>query len=642
MGSVWETAYVAVVIVGMLITLVVGLLTPETVVFIAMLLCWNAGILSLDEALKGFSNSGMLAVGSLFVVVKAVEKTGVVDRIARHVFGFRSSEHIGMVRVCLLVFFLSAWFNNTPLVALFIPIIKDWARMRGFAASTFLMPMCHAVTMGGLLTMIGTSTNLVVDGLVTDNGEPPIGFFEPAYVAGPAGLLCIVFTAVFAVRILPRNGGLFRLVRDRTKDLLTEIEVEPDCPMIGKPITLLTANLNVPLELLVKIRRPYTGDVFGQSSALKTQTSNFYKVTKGNYVDIYPVSPVEPIQAGDIIFLACPLPAMLDLQVSTVAKPIKGIKVLDVMAVDLPGRGTEFVEAVLGSNNKFIGKSVGELRANFQDSYGANVIAVRRLNTSAAAEDFADDIKASLESADVRANEPIHVGDTVLLLAKDDFETRWGVDHCVSGDFFVTSRVGAVPRANRWRDYLPLLIFAGMLAWVTSKQADMVQAAMAAIGVLLVTGCISAKKAVGYVDWALLLLIGSAIGLSKSMENSGLADYVGDAIAEGGLSPWSALFCLYAVTMFITEIVTNNAAAAIGVPLALSIAKALDVSPKPFYMAVLIAASASFITPIGYQTNTMVWAPGGYSFLDFAKYGLPLSIIYAVVAVLLLPTVFPF
>lgn len=193
-----------------------------------LVLVWNVGLMSTTEALSGFSNTGMLAVGALFVVIKGVEKSQLADKAARRVFGLRTSMAAGIGRMMSLCFVLSAFLNNTPVVALLIPITRDWARARGFSPSIFLIPLSYSCIMGGLLTVIGTSTNLVVQGLIveeskTNSSVEAVGFFEPGYIGVPLGIVGMIYLVIFAPRVLPARGGLFRFIRDRAKELLTEV-----------------------------------------------------------------------------------------------------------------------------------------------------------------------------------------------------------------------------------------------------------------------------------------------------------------------------------------------------------------------------------------------------------------------------------
>ncbi|CAM9951151.1 unnamed protein product [Ectocarpus sp. 6 AP-2014] len=245
---------------------------------------------------------------------------------------------------------------------------------------------------------------------------------------------------------------------------------------------------------------------------------------------------------------------------------------------------------------------------------------------------------AAAEGSVEVARRPLAPGDVVLVVADEAFSGLWQD----APEFDLVSRVSAVPKAVVPYDYLSLLVFCGMLGWVLFSSVTMVRAAFAAGGVLIVGGWVDPRKSVGYVDWSLLLLVGSALGLSKAIANSGLAGYAGNAIKDSGMSASASLYLLYGFTMVCTELITNNAAAALAVPIALSIAKELDASYKPFVLTVMMAASSSFMTPIGYQTNTMVWAPGGYEFSDFIRLGTPLSLIYMFVGSFLMPCLFPF
>ncbi|CAM9751541.1 unnamed protein product [Chrysoparadoxa australica] len=256
MGSVAESTFVGVVLLVMLVLLFIGFKTPEMVVFCCLVLVWNANLLTTSQALAGYSNPGMLAVGVLFVVIKGVERSQLADRAARQVFGLKTSKRLGMLRLTSLCFFLSAFLNNTPVVALLIPVTRDWARTRGFAPSQFLIPLSFSSIFGGVLTIIGTSTNLVVLGLVSGCGKDPIGFFEPGYIGLPLGILGILYLVLVAPAILPANGGLFRYVRDRADELITEVEVQQHFKYIGSPVSLVLAALGLPPEALIKIRRP--------------------------------------------------------------------------------------------------------------------------------------------------------------------------------------------------------------------------------------------------------------------------------------------------------------------------------------------------------------------------------------------------
>ncbi|CAM9151587.1 unnamed protein product [Choristocarpus tenellus] len=734
----------------MFIALFIGWRTPETVVFMSLVLVWNAGIVSTSEALSGFSNEGMLAVGALFVVVKGVERSQLADKAARRVFGLDTSLRSGLLRLMVLCFLLSAFLNNTPVVALLIPITRDWARTRGFSPSQLLIPLSYSCIFGGLLTVIGTSTNLVVQGLVKDEGLPGMEFFEPGYIGLPLGMVGMVYLLYTAPRFLPSHGGLFRYVRDKAEELLTEVQVLKDFKHIGEPVSLVLARLGLQQETLIKIRRKvpqallrqmdmevslHTGEHWhsshGETSSaggrgaapvgisrgretMQCTSKHYYRNrteclwgTKGDitycmgiltpsggadmvavtpnkgavnpgwifsprvvsgvarthseaeegtasgremhvespappqldnertsgvdsthnsagYTDVYPVSPGEVVQGGDILFLSCGQMAMISFQGSTMSQGLEGLKLLDVNALDLPGRGTDFFELVVSDRNHFVGHSAGEDNSAFGDYYSCSVVAVRRKGSfnatsvasktpgSFVAREASAHIAASISTSmngqsgrDVEGNQqqlseaealspsvnfeptidqsqrrtrgrtasseesrwrlrprmtsvedardlevahrPLQAGDVVLVLAKENFIDKWAPSQ--AQDFFLVTNVGSVPKPVRLWDYVPLGIFAVMLAWVTAFGVDMVRGAFAAGALLVLGGWVDARKAVGFVNWGLLLLIGSALGLSRGISNSGLAGYVGGAIRDSGISPEASIFVLYAFTM---------------------------------------------------------------------------------------------
>ncbi|CAM9577422.1 unnamed protein product [Scytosiphon promiscuus] len=853
--GLFEALFVGFVLVAMLSLLFVGWKTPEVVVFLALVLVWNAGTVSTEDALSGFNNPGVLAVGSLFVVIKGVERSRLADRAARHVFGLRTSLSAGLLRLMGLAFVLSAFLNNTPVVALLIPITRDWALTRGFSPAVLLMPLSFACIFGGLITIIGTSTNLVVQGLVLDEAKNDptiegIGFLEPGYIGFPLGMVGMLYLVVAAPRVLAGagggdGGGGSGADRTGAGQLLTEVQVSHDFLLIGKSVALVLARLGLPAEALVKLRRTpqamatappavprqervrshtglsggeettasltgsgseaftaaaaavaagatgltaqaggcaatssprvrrrlsVTGDggahsVFSAGGAVPSSSSSLSTTTlsppsqhpnpnrsspsprlaagHGAFLSpqdhggvggesgartcdtshlnetLCPVSSLEMVRDGDILVLACPQPTMLSFLGSVLSEGSRGLGVLGASAAQLRSHAAAssatdsaavFLELVLSDSNHFVGRRPsGHDAAMLASRYGCRILAVRPCSTAAASvgisrssgdEEGEGEQKGSLvfasrsahgcgvssplcpgdksvdspvrggkrkqtvglnavtgddgvgrmslaaittpatpaEGSVEAAERPLAPGDVVLVVAGAGFLDLWKD----APEFDLVTRVGAVPKAVVTYDYLSLLVFCGMLGWVLFSSVTMVRAAFVAGGVLIVGGWVNPKRSVGYVDWALLLLVGSALGLSKAISNSGLAGYAGNAIKESGMSASASLYLLYGFTMVCTELITNNAAAALAVPVALSIAKELEVSYKPFVLTVMMAASSSFITPIGYQTNTMVWAPGGYKFSDFIRLGTPLSLIYMVVGSFLMPCLFPF
>jgi len=732
------------------------LLSPEILIFVMMVLVWDLGIIDTDDALSGFSNSAVITIGALFIVVKGVEKSRVVDRLAHAVFGERTSKTVALFRMQIMIFCISAFFNNTPIVALFLPIVRDWARTRGFAPSQFLIPLSYVTVAGGIATIIGTSSNLIVQGILKDNDKADFSLFEMAKVTVPLGALLIIFLATIGQKILPDNrGGMFRLARDRANDLLTEIEVLPNCPLIGQEVDLVLQKFGFNREILIKIRRPCSpahkssstsvnsvtdaneffasneykhtptiedqeyvkkntkywfpsensplstsrfsnffglfnkasnhsknqNDIFQKTTISNTTEINpllfdenlnepllftdgslfFVGVTEENenklnetladnsevarrlsdltcrvvvslkkedvpypvqYCDILPVSSSEIIRSGDILFLSIGSKDHLLLQ-----EKIRefGLKLIDVNILDLPGFGSDLIELVLSDSNPFIGQCIGN--TNFAQHYESSIIAVR----SRGQENIQN-------PTDIRSIK-LKPGDIVLIIAKEEV---WKEKLQRSRDFFVVSRVGSLPPPIRYWDYVPILLFIGFVGTVATNKIDTAQASITCGILMILGGWVNHREAINCVDFKLLALIGAALGFSDSIDSSGLSDQITHMVKASNISNLGSLFLVFGITIIITEFVTNNAAAALTLPIALSIADGLEISYKPFAMAVMIGSASGFACPIGYQTHTMVWGPGGYKFSDFIKAGLPLDILYLVAGTFMIAFVWPF
>eukprot|EP00960_Hanusia_phi_P037983 753231-Hanusia_phi.AAC.1 len=635
----WQPWFVLSVLVVMFFFLVKGAKTPETIAFIAMCVVWNAGVISTKEALSGFSNSGMLAVGVLFVVVQAIERSQLAPWAAKHVFGMRTGIRSGLFRLCTMCFFLSALLNNTPVVALLTPITRDWARTRGFPPSLFLIPLSFSTILGGLLTMIGTSTNLVISALAENFGLEKPGFFEIGYIGLPTGILGVIYLILLGPLLLPRAGGMFRYMQDKNKELITEVTLTSEFPFVGQPVEKALANLAIHRDALIKIRRGIRGQVTaymtdarppseGPAAAEEASGSGGQDQPlprRTNWIDIYPVPQNELLQEGDTLFFSGGTTTMMKLH----SEAYRGLVILRGDVPDLAQDGMKFFEVVLSNRNAFVGDVVAH--SSFGQFYGCSILALRRKGRSSqpistlesrSFEDTAsrtslshrrriygevehereatvplDDINvvdqsdghveegeeedAHCRPAPIEVSESqLHAGDVVLALAPAEFAEKWAD----TDDFLMITELGAVAAPPTPYDYFPLLVFIGMVVWVVaaSSKVDMVQSAMTAAAVLVAGGWIDAKKAAGYVAWDLMLLIGSMLGMSTAITSSGLAGIVGTAMKNAGVSPLGSLFLVYGITTVMTEITTNNAAAGLIFPLAVDVAYKLEISYKPF------------------------------------------------------------
>uniref|UniRef100_A0A7S0F5B9 Citrate transporter-like domain-containing protein n=1 Tax=Hanusia phi TaxID=3032 RepID=A0A7S0F5B9_9CRYP len=694
--NAWQPWFVACMIFVLFVLLVSGVKTPETVAFMCMCIIWNAGIISTSEALAGFSNSGVLAIGVLFVVVQAIERTQLAPWAARNVFGMKTGIRSGLLRLCTLCFVISAFLNNTPVVALLTPITRDWARMRGFPPSLFLIPLSFSTILGGLLTIIGTSTNLVVVALAEDAKLYIPSFFETAYIGLPAGVMGVLYLVLVGPALLPRTGGMFRYMKDKNKELITEVTLPENFAYIGQPVDKALTGLGLHKDVLIKIRRKIQSADSSGSNAFTNSDENQSEPNSGadvevtptlraqarvGYVDIYPVPSHELLQVGDTLFLSGGRNTMMALHSAAAAK---NLNILNSDVPELAQDGIQFFEVVLSNRNAFVGDVVAQ--SSFGQFYGCSLLALRQkgrssepvstvLNPQPAQDtnknsienrrrmygeiEYERECSLPLDAANFDPDDQLdeetggnfvkpievshsrlHAGDVILALANAEFGEKWAD----SDDFLMITALGAVPKPPKAYDYFPVFVFCGMVAWVVvgNGKVDMVKSAMTAAAVLIAGGWIDAKKAVGYVSWDLMLLIGSMLGISRSITTSGLADILGSALRNTGVNPIGSIFMIYAITTVMTEITTNNAAAGLIFPLVIDLAAKLGVSYKPYMFTIMAAASSSFITPIGYQTNMMVWGPGGYKYIDFMKIGIPLNILHMIITCLLVTRFWPF
>ncbi|KAJ1438555.1 hypothetical protein B484DRAFT_416185 [Ochromonadaceae sp. CCMP2298] len=722
MASVWEAVVVTLILFFMLLALFLEVAPAYLIMLASLVAVWDIGILNTEQALSGFSNPSMIMVGALFVVAAGVEKSHLIERITLKVFG-DSDRTMGLLKMSAVTIVISAFFNNTPVVFMLIPIIRDWARSKGYAPSQFLMPMSFASIFGGVLTIIGTSTNLVVNGLLEYDGREPFSFFEPGYIGLPLACLALLYITFVPPYVLPADkGGLFRKIRDHTKEMVAELEVTDDSPYVSLPVEELMDSIGTSKDSLIKIRRrlesvsaefltklshtPSTSTdnlvEMGAMGAAKYQVpppptantspkvdaagslrvdkayirkkmhlwegpdplpplppiledeenkhdlenkhdSYVIEVTRSHfsssrqYVDVFPVPEREAIQKGDIVFLTMDSRDLL----SRIGKKesLKGLKILDGNVYDLAGFGTDLVEVVLSDRNPFIGKSLQG--SGFGKHYGAAVVAARNVKHNDEDSNVDSGVAGwnRLQGVEM-ARDQLCAGDLVMMVAPTEAYEKLVSDH--GKDFFVVSCVGQIEKEVQWYDYGGTGVFLVMLILLIVLTLDGAQIVLTAMIVMVMGGWVSPSEALNSVDFHLLTLIGASLGFAKSVSTSGLAHYIASFVQQQELSPLGALFLVATITMVLTNIVTNNAAAALAIPIALSIADSLQVSYKPFAMAVLYSASVALMTPIGYQTNTMVWGPGGYTFADFFKFGAPLNILYISVACLLLPLVFPF
>jgi di/tricarboxylate transporter len=571
-----EDAWTTVAVVaGTMATLIWSRLAPDLVFVAALTALMVTGVLSPAEALAGVSNPGLATIGVLYVVAAGLVDTGAIHLLGARLMGQPRSTAAAQSRLMLPVSGLSAFMNNTPVVAMMVPFVVDWSRRASVAVSKLMIPLSYASILGGMCTIIGTSTNLIVNGMFMEStGTKGLGFFEIGLIGLPLAITGTVFVVAAARWLLPSRESAIG-ANEEGREYATEMLLEQDSPAIGK--NLEEAGLrNLPGAFLAEIERGGT---------------------------VLPaVSPLVRLQAGDRLLFVGAVESMVDLM------RMRGL--------------VRFFEVVISASNPIVGRTVREGR--FRNRYDAVIIAVARNG---------ERVRGRL--GDVR----LRVGDTLLLESRPSFLTR----QQYSKDFLLVSelRSARVPRHDR--AWLAMLILGFMVLTAASGMLSMLEAALLAAGAMLVSRCTRAGDARERVDWSVLIVIGASLGLGAAMTASGAAAAIASAwIALAGENPWLALAAIYLITNLFTELITNNAAAVLIFPLAEATAQGLNVSLYPFVAVVMIAASASFATPIGYQTNLMVYGPGGYRFADYLRIGGPLNLLLGVMAILLAPMIWPF
>ncbi|SEA77086.1 Di-and tricarboxylate transporter [Thalassobacillus cyri] len=591
----WEMIFVTIIIIAMLIGLLMEIARPDMVVFSALTILLITGILTPKEALKGFSNEGMLTIALLFIVAGAVQKSGIIDHLMKD-WLLNTKSITGMTgRFFAPVSVFSAFLNNTPIVVTFTPIIRKWCQDKGIAPSKLLIPLSYVTILGGTITLMGTSTNLVVHGMLKDYGMEGFSFFQLAVVGIPITIAGLIYLMTIGYRILPSYKSIQDKMNENTKEYIAELIVDPSFPHI---------NESVKKAGLRDLKGLYLIEIIRQSEIIS------------------PVRSTTIIQEGDRLIFTGLISTIADLQ------KIKGLHLETGTHLKLDdlknGNGeTQLVEAVVSHQSSLLSKTIKKSR--FRSRFDAGVIAVHRNN---------ERIRSKIGDIVLKP------GDTLLLLTGTDFLTN----HQNSSDFYVISSLDTPKELNEdySKGWFSLSVLIGMILLVVVGILTMFKAMVLAVFILLLGKAISPEEAKKYVQFNVLLLIASAIGVGAAITKVGLASFVAQEMLSVAkpLGMVAIIFFVYALTNIFTELITNAAAAVLMVPIGLELANQLEVAPMAFAVTIAIGASASFITPIGYQTNLIVYGPGGYRFKDYVKVGLPLSLIVMSLTVSIVNIVF--
>ncbi len=574
----WQAWLTLVVVIAMFIAMVRGLAHPAVAILSAVIALLVAGVIDARQAFSGFSNAAPITVAALYVLARAVEDTGILRPLVAAALGEGRGERVSLLRLCFPSAAASAFLNNTPIVAMLMQPVSEWAEARGISPSRFLMPLSFGVILGGVVTTIGTSTNLVVSGLLENAGQAPLGLFEITHVGLPMAVVGILLVAITAPLLLPVRSTPRRDLRSAERDFVVRMVVDPAGPIAGK--TVEAAGLrHLEGVFLVEIERG--GD------------------------PIAPVAPTTVLHVGDNLLFVGQARLILDLRNRA---GLVSAETPHLEELETPEH--RFFEAVVGANSSLLGRTPKQV--GFRGRYQAAIVGVHREGQPVVA-----------KLGEVR----LRLGDTLLLLADSSFRERWRD----RPDFLVITPLdgGAAPSpVARGKALWVAAIGIGVVVLAGSGLLPILQASLIGAVLLVATGTISARTARDAVEIDVLVVIAASFGLGAAIEASGLAASLGRAIVEvfSGLGWRFVLFGIVAATVLLTEFISNNAAAALMFPIAMATANQVGADPRAFAIAVAISASNSFLTPIGYQTNTMVYGPGGYRFSDYVRLGAPLTI----------------
>lgn len=598
----WQQYFVFALVIAVFAAFLWGKLSVELIALGGAGALLISGILKPDEVLAAFSNPAPVTIGALFIISAALERTGQIARLGR-IFNAvaRGSERRALAALMIVCAVCSAFVNNTPLVVILLPVILGFCRDSGAKPSRLLIPMSYACILGGVCSMAGTSTNILVDGIAREAGLERFELFSIAPLGIIFALTGGAYLWFFGAKLLPARDTLATLL-DATKgrEFLIQAAVPAGSPLIGKRGVEVLEGRSRKLKI-IEVRR------------------------RGRVLDETLDKTI--LEEGDRLLIRTGTKGVAEL--SQTDDVNVGLREQDLQPMEK--REAVLLEGMIGPNSSLAGRTLPELA--FRQRFGALILAIHREGQN---------ITRNFETL------RLEFGDTLLVEG-----SREGIERLKAERDFITLSEPTAESFNLRKApfalagiFLFIFLASFNFGWIGLPGLDFDTFAAAFIAALfvLVTGCLRPREAYDAVDWKILLLIIGMLAIGSAMDKTGGATTLANQVVSwmGPLGTWGLLCGIYLLASVMTELISNNAVAVVLAPIAIRIAEAVDASPTPFLVAVMFGASASFATPIGYQTNTYVFGAGGYHFKDFVKIGLPLNLLLWVVASIMIPLIWPF
>jgi len=572
-------AYTLVVVIFLVFALYRELFNPAFTFFICTVALLLPGIITPIELLKGLSNQQIIII-FLLVLVTAGLRLIYGSELFGSLFNAKLKPKAFLFRMMVTVSSISAFLNNTPIVAFMIPYVKDWAQKTGNPASKFLIPLSFATILGGMITVIGTSTNLVLNGLIAEYKLPLLGLVDFLFLGIIVTVIGWIYLYFIGYKLLPSNPNKIEALREHLKEYIVETEIFHGSKLIGKTVK--------------------------EAGLRKLQDVFLVEIIREDEI-ISPVSPEEKLDAADLLFFSGNTESIYNL-----IKEDNGLRVPKQDKLEVEGQ-FHFVEAVIPANSNLIGIRIKD--SDFRKTFNASIIAIHRNGKQ---------LPGKVGEMTLAG------GDFLLLLTREDQE---------SGDrerdlFFVSVPQKIAPPKSKWLKWVGAGAVVALILGVT-EVLPLFNVCLGVLVTLILVGILNITEIRRELDLSLLLVLVCSLAIGVALEKSGTATFIATGLIAAGrvLGPVGVLSALFVVTTLLTALITNAAAVSIVFPIAMSMAEQLQLPYTPFFAAIAFAASGDFMTPIGYQTNLMVYGPGGYTFKDFIRVGTAFTIIYMVVCV---------